>query len=1494
MLSFFKKLTVAALSSVAILSSAPPLSAQQCVKDAASSENSLLSVAPRLKTPPAKTNDFVPIGPSKSAHNLLTNTRSRISYRAPKRVAAIPLANASLAIGNVYSSDNWGESKLCGPYALGLSEYSAQRLAASAGDGLAASFYFDGKFFMATAQTFLGLWYDNTLVEIFDATTWECLSSQNLKVPEFALLDAAWNPADNTIYATMINGDSYSFGSFNPDDCSFSPIANLGGNGFVGLAIHDSEGYGFNQYGDLYKIGLYTGEIKLVGATDLSIDTKTSAAIDPADGSLYFLTNGSVSSLYEVSKTTARANKVYDFANNERVMGFAIPQIIAAGAPEAPTGLSVTPVGATLSCDISFNIPGTYHDGSTASGNVTYAIFANGTNLANDEAAYGTEVSATVTVPSSGMYTFSVALSNEAGTSAYTSIKAFVGEDTPKPTASVTLERTATDMLTLSWETPEPANGGYIDPEAISYDIADIHGNTIKSGIKGNSCDIEFSEPEILRSYQYSVTAIYNGEHGTPAWSNILYFGNIKPPYEVSFSQESSIDGFSIIDANNDGDTWLWYDNTVRCPYNSTNQMDDWLITPGIILEAGKTYGLSVIYSASFDERIEIKAGTSPEAVAMDLEILAPTDVSSYGQETLEASITPTADGIYYIGFHGISDPDQYFLTLHGFSIQPPVESLLPGKCDDLSVVPDYTGEKKVAIGFTAPATTVSGTELTSLVSATLMRDGEVIKVFESPAPAPGHRYVYEDTECAGGMTNYSLYFTNEIGDGETVSANAFVGINLPSAIKEAYAEIGAEPGSIIVSWDEVTSDIDGKTPPAGTIKYELVEINGNSQTSIAKDLTTNYYVIENAYDPSGLQIFKQWGVFPVNETGYGEGAATNGLLLGSDYTLPFAESFAGAALSNIWFVEQPSGPLAAEVGLLTDTSFSDVRSQDGDNGLLAMTASYYGSSASILSGYINLNLPDPVLTFYSFGITEDNTNEIAISVDCGNGDEPVKTFVINGGMSWNRYRADLSDYAGQTVRIKITGTLTGATTILLDNISIDKGTGYDLAATSISAPRKLKPGESATVKVKVENFGSMPSGSYTLDLFADGKIVNSAEGEPLSVGQNRAHDFDIACNVTSPDSFDLYAVVTYGADEMTDNNKTETVTISVPKPDFPAPANLVATPDGTTVSLEWSAVVLPEFAPGPVVEDFESADSFKHEVAGWTMVDRDGGLAGGIDGTDIPGIVPKQTRCSFFVMDNAELGGSENLNAHSGDKCVATIFNYDDSRIDDWAISPVLTGNAQTIAFFARSFHATYLENIEVYYTLLDSTDPADYKKIEGAGGVVPAEWTPYSAELPSGALHFAIRSCAAGSFILLVDDIAYEGFQGVELNHLGYHVYANGAKVTDSAIADCVLRINDLPEGHHTFHVTALYDRGESRASEAAIAEISSAGAVTASPAVISVRNHELIITGADGDAVSVTSADGRIIFSAIARSTVRKHLSAGVYIVTAGDKTEKIVVK
>lgn len=144
-------------------------------------------------------------------------------------------------------------------------------------------------------------------------------------------------------------------------------------------------------------------------------------------------------------------------------------------------------------------------------------------------------------------------------------------------------------------------------------------------------------------------------------------------PYVNSFDDAADQKHFKIIDANEDGRTWNWYSGMARYTYSSTNQGDDWLVSPAIKLVAGKKYAFSIAahaQTASYPERLEVKAAkeNTAEALAAGTEVLPSTDVTTPGFVTYENNeFTVAESGYYYIGVHAISDADNYYLYVDDF-----------------------------------------------------------------------------------------------------------------------------------------------------------------------------------------------------------------------------------------------------------------------------------------------------------------------------------------------------------------------------------------------------------------------------------------------------------------------------------------------------------------------------------------------------------------------------------------------------------------------------------------------------------------------------------------------------------------------------------------------------------------------------------------------------------------------------------------------------------
>ncbi len=246
-------------------------------------------------------------------------------------------------------------------------------------------------------------------------------------------------------------------------------------------------------------------------------------------------------------------------------------------------------------------------------------------------------------------------------------------------------------------------------------------------------------------------------------------------PYTNSFNTDDEWESFIVVDANQDGSTWHLYDNEeASYKYNSDNNADDWLISPAIRLEAGKTYTFSIdahCSSDAYSERIEVKLGTDATAESMSSTIIDATELNSETATTLSNKlVTVDETGYYRFGIHAISDYDHASLRVDNMLVDETILTA-PAAVTDLTATAD--AENPVAtISFTAPTKSIGGDDLANnLTQIELMRDNEVIHTFEDVAPGTALSFVDDDPALTAGIYTYHVVAYNADGKGEQSAA---------------------------------------------------------------------------------------------------------------------------------------------------------------------------------------------------------------------------------------------------------------------------------------------------------------------------------------------------------------------------------------------------------------------------------------------------------------------------------------------------------------------------------------------------------------------------------------------------------------------------------------------------------------------------------------------------------------------------------------------------
>ena len=1039
-----------------------------------------------------------------------------------------------------------------------------------------------------------------TTITAYDLETQEEIGTIDGEVDNIAIAGPVVDPTTGDVYAVTYNatGDGLQLSkmTYTTSGVTSTAIAAMEGN--WNSLVCDAAGqlYGINYTGVtsgqsftatasfLNKIDKATGAVTLIGETGQLPQYLSSAAIDTKTGRMFWnvCPPDETGILCEVNLTTGVATKLFDLEYNDEIMGMFVAQPDAeADAPATVTDLQASFPEGALSGTVSFTAPTTLFDGTAATGALTYKVLANGESVATGSTTFGAAVSAPVTVAAAGDYTFVVTVANDKGDSPKAKTTLFVGHGTPAaPTATLAYEG---GKMKLSWTAvTTTVDGGYINPAAVTYKVTRFPGAVVVAeATAATTFEESIAAPTEITQYYYTVEADAEGALSAVATSNIVTLGSIVPPYSNDFDDDSALSGWTIIDANNDGRKWSIYDHKARMSYNSSKAMDDWMITPPLQLEAGKAYQVSFKASAngtSFPERLEVKWGSAATAAGMTETILAPTMLSSKDMEDFTEFIVPEADGVYYIGFHGISDEDMYYLYVDDFSISAGMATTSPGAVTDLKATPDANGAYKATVSFVTPTVDFAGAALGSITKAELSRDGNVIKTWDNPAT--GAALSFKDSMEEGGTVTYTVVCSNATGAGKPASIGAFIGVDKPAAPTGVHAAETATDGELTVTWDAVTTDQNGNAINPDLVSYTVATYeSGWTPVEGGTGIHGTSFTFQAV--PAGQQDFVQVAVFAETDGGMAGASDPQGLIAVGTPFAGLEESFAGGNLSYPFGTGYSEGT-QGQWGIYTDEDLG-IAAQDGDNGFAGMQGRSIDYTAGLFTGKVSLaGMQNPGISLYTYNITSEageanDLNEIQFYVKTPAAADwtALGTAVAVNSLSdeegWALLTASLADYAGQTIQVRIQATTKAYAYTLVDNLKIGSLLGHDLNARSISAPATVEAGSDYKVTVTVGNAGMQAATEFSVELYADGELADTKTVDALASGKNATVEFDCTMSAVADKPVDYYAVVKYTADEDAENNTTENISVAPKLSNLPKVTDLKGEDTAEGVKLTWS-----------------------------------------------------------------------------------------------------------------------------------------------------------------------------------------------------------------------------------------------------------------------------------------------------------------------------------
>ncbi len=1437
---------------------------------------------------------------NKSLEEMKADYQRLKTTKAASSVAKTPLlttAEGRELWGNVVSQSTWGDNAAYGVYSFNAASPITvtakalnENMVATGGGALV-----DGKFHMIYEVESWG--YVFMTHYAFDTTTWEQVAEEDIEDYAMYARETAV-AADGTVYGEFYDSDLWNFelGVVDYNTLTRTTIGTLT-NSYAAMGItRDNKLYGVAADGNLYTIDTKTAKETLVGATGVTIAddwgeySLQSGEIDYRTNTFYWAAVDSEgnSALYTVDLGTGKATKVADFPANEYICALSIPAPTPANAaPAAVTDVTMKFEGASLTGSVSFVAPTKTYGGDDLTGDVDYYIVVKTDTIAKGKTTAGATVKTEVTAPTNGSTRFQIITANSAGEGAAVSVTQYVGLDEPEAVGSVKLDADDnTGKMTVAWTAPKSGvNGGYIGD--LKYNVVRYPDSvTVATGL-ADTVFTEVIELKDMKAYTYGVVAVNDTMKSKEAISNKVVMGQgIVPPYSNTFAGKDAFDFMTVIDANNDGCTWSLYtysDGTgyARYTYSRTNKGDDWLLTPPLKLETGKEYIVSfeaANYQSRYPESLEVKYGVGSDPTTYEGVILEPTKLSGAAYTTYSKGIVPDADGSIKIGFHSISDAYQMYLMLRNITVSEGSSVAAPDSATAVGVAAGEKGALEATVSFTLPSKQIDGNDLTAITKVDVLRDGKVVGSV-TDGLKPGGTASYTDKEAVNGKNTYSVRVYNAAGGGRYSSeASTFVGPDKPEAVSADGIKTVDKFTSINLSWTPVTKGVNGGYVNPDELWYNIynaeVDKYGDAELSLLDSVkaTTSYDITYNTEE--GDQRLVYFGLSAKNEMGESSQMLTKALICGKPYELPFHEVFPGGKNTyGMWVTRTPG---SSSWSMVSRTSYDDL------GGSAVFDGS--GDTAYLSSGKISLaGATSPKLVFRTKTGKKTNGNITVQICRPDNTVDSLTTVVYNTMDStqatpWATTVVSLAEYVNEPyIIVQFRGEGTTNDYIYLDDINVRNVYENDLAA-EITVPESVKRGNKAAVNVKITNFGANAAEAYAVKLYAGEQLVETKEvTESLASFDSQTFTFDYKTSVFegNDSTIQMSATVELTGDQDADNN-TAVASLKLQESAKAAPLSASAIINGNAVDVEWVASALEK---AEVTDGFEDYTTWATDKFGdWTCVDGDKGLTGNVFSGYKYGHQGEAFAFEVWEPEAIFTGlveANPSYAPHTGNKYAAAVYSSTSNGFvdaDNWLISPTLSGDAQTVKFYALcqgDAQNIYPETIVLLYSADGGADTAKFVAVDTVT-IDKEEWTEVSFDVPAGATNFAIRHITEdGGFVFAVDDVTYIAGIG---KPIGYNIYRNEELVatvsaettsyTDSAIT---------ADGVYKYAVTAVYEDGES-------------APVLAAPVVVSAING---VDAASSKTYTVYTIDGKRVAAGVKSLN---GLKKGVYIVN--DK--KTVVK
>lgn len=456
-----------------------------------------------------------------------------------------------------------------------------------------------------------------------------------------------------------------------------------------GFAINkDGEMYALNDSGDLYSINATDGKCTKIGTMDYLPDesiyfSNNCLFFDNNTDKMYYRmeTSSAHNELVQIDTKTAKVTRINKLQDNIDLDGISVIFQEAVNAPAKVENLKVLPgEKGALKAILSWDNPTKTNRDSTLNEITSVVILRNNVKVAEitDAKVGGHSTWEDNTITANGEYKYAVKAINKNGEGESAIKNVFIGRGIPMPVTNVKL-LPKNDGCILSWKAPEIGqDSSYIDVNELKYDIVRYPD---KKAVATDVTDTTFAEESIdsLQSYYYAVIAKTKEGNSSETSSNEAVLGKaLNAPCNFPFDVKTSLNTWTIIDANDDNNTWHWlngYGSKLTGAsinnYYDKKSADEWLVSPRINLESKNKYRISFVMESTGEQTDTLNVTLGTSALPSNQTSFDKILVESNKKDTIDVDLPViSADGVYCLGFHFQSAASTFGFRINSVKIE--------------------------------------------------------------------------------------------------------------------------------------------------------------------------------------------------------------------------------------------------------------------------------------------------------------------------------------------------------------------------------------------------------------------------------------------------------------------------------------------------------------------------------------------------------------------------------------------------------------------------------------------------------------------------------------------------------------------------------------------------------------------------------------------------------------------------------------------------------